>query len=206
MIINKYETFYDIPKNKKKLNKLPNIYKIIPIRTIFDHSSPSQNILSNQNQLNFNTKKSQLFRDKNIKTKLYRVNDYISMTNKGMNSLSSFNTLNMNKRSQRESHILKIKNNRSDIKTDIENKPFNPFYRNNSTGSFIFNNSTHYNFKKLNLFNIISQRGNLTKSNSSYNDSTINNNQITNKANNYNNNNDIIIKKINTVNIIKILL
>ena len=201
MNINKYETFYGITKNKNKSNKLPNIYKITPIRTIFDHSSPSQNILLNQNQLYFNPKKSQIFRDKNIKTKLYRVNDYLSMTNKGINPFSSFNTLNMNRRNQRESHILKIKNNRSDIKTDIVNKPFNPFYRNNSTGSFNFNDSTHYNFKKLNLFNIISQRGNLTKSNSSYNDSTINNNQITNKANNYNNNNDIIIKKINNYNL-----
>ena len=201
MNINKYETFYDIPKNKNKSNKLPNIYKIAPIRTIFDHSSPSQNILSNQNQLYFNPKKSQIFRDKNIKTKLYRVNDYLSMTNKGINQFSSFNTLNMNKRNQRESHILKIKNNRSDIKTDIVNKPFNHFYRNNSTGSFNFNNSTHYNFKKLNLFNSISQRGNLTKSNSSYNDSAINNNQTTNNANNYNNNNDIIIKKINNYNL-----
>ena len=201
MNINKYETFYGITKNKNKSNKLPNIYKITPIRTIFDHSSPSQNLLLNQNQLYFNPKKSQIFRDKNIKTKLYRVNDYLSMTNKGINPFSSFNTLNMNRRNQRESHILKIKNNRSDIKTDIVNKPFNPFYRNNSTGSFNFNDSTHYNFKKLNLFNIISQRGNLTKSNSSYNDSTINNNQITNKANNYNNNNDIIIKKINNYNL-----
>jgi len=157
MNINKYETFYDIPKNKNRSNKLPNIYKIAPIRTIFDHSSPSQNILSNQNQIYFNPKKSQIFRDKNIKTKLYRVNDYLSMTNKGINQFSSFNTLNMNKRNQRESHILKIKNNRSDIKTDIVNKPFNHFYRNNSTGSFNFNNSTHYNFKKLNLFNSISQ-------------------------------------------------
>ena len=201
MNINKYETFYGITKNKNKSNKLPNIYKITPIRTIFDHSSPSQNILLNQNQLYFNPKKSQIFRDKNIKTKLYRVNDYLSMTNKGINPFSSFNTLNMNRRNQRESHILKIKNNRSDIKTDIVNKPFNPFYRNNSTGSFNFNDSTHYNFKKLNLFNSISQRGNLTKSNSSYNDSAINNNQTTNKANNYNNNNDIIIKKINNYNL-----
>jgi hypothetical protein len=179
MNINKYETFYDIPKNKNKSNKLPNIYKITPIRTIFGHSSPSHNILSNQNQLYLNHRK------KHINTKLYRVNDYLSMTNKGINPFSSFNTLNMNKRN------LKIKNNRSDINTDIGNKPFNPFYRNNSSGNFNINNSTHYDFKKLNLFNSISQKGNLTKNNSSYNDSAINNNQITNNANNYNNNNDI---------------
>ena len=201
MNINKYETFYDIPKNKNKnkSNKLPYIHKITPIRTIFDHSSPSKNILSNQNYFYFNHKNSQILRDKNIKTKLYRVNDYLSMTNKGINPISSFNTLNMNKRSQRESHILKIKNNRSDIKTEGGNKPFNPFYRNNSTGSFNFNNSTHYNFQKLNLFNSISQKGNLTKSNSSYNDSA--NNQTTNNGNNYNTNNDIIIKKINNYNL-----
>ena len=198
MYLNKYETFYDLSKNRNKSNKLPYIYKITPIRTIFGHSSLSQNILSNQNQLYFNPKQSHISRDKNINTKLYRVNDYLSMTNRGINIFPSFNNLNMDKRNQKESHIAKIKNNRNDIKTDIGSKQLNPFYHNNSTGTFNIN-STHYNFKKLNLF---PQRGNLTKSNSSYIDSA--NNQTTNNVNNYNkyiNNNDVIIKKINNYNL-----
>ena len=185
----KYDSIKNNKKEKDISKKLPYIQKINPVRTLLESSSKSFSSLFPKNNNYFNRRRSKGFiREKNINTKLYKVNDYLSMTTKDINS---FNNINSIKKTRNKKEITNLKNNRSDIKQDT-GKTINHLYRNNSTGNFNISTTTsHNNIVKLNnIFNNNQQKTN--KSNTIYNESSINNILY--------NNNDII-KKINDYNL-----
>ena len=187
----KYDSLKNNKKEKEKdiSKKLPYIQKINPVRTLLESSSQSFSSLIPKNNIYFNPRKSQrLIREKNINTKLYKVNDYLSMTTKEANPFNSINSIN---KTRNKKEITNLKNNRSDIKQDT-GKTFNHFYRNSSTGNFNISTTTSQNnIVKLN--NILNNNQLKTnKSNTIYNESSLNNNLC--------NNNDII-KKINDYNL-----
>ena len=197
MNINKYETNQ---KEKDISKKLPYIQKVNPIRTLYENSSQSfSSLIPKQNNLYFSPRKSQsLLKDKNISTKLYKVNDYLNMTNKAINPFSRIYDI---RKSRNQKQINNLKNNRSEVQQET-GSTFHHLYRNNSTGAFTMNTSkSQNNILKLNLFNNNQKKSNFNKSNTIYNDSS-NNNKINNNFNNYNsNNNGAIIKKINDYNL-----
>ena len=187
----KYDSLKNNKKEKEKdiSKKLPYIQKINPVRTLLESSSQSFSSLIPKNNIYFNPRKSQrLIREKNINTKLYKVNDYLSMTTKEVNPFNNINSIN---KTRNKKEITNLKNNRSDIKQDT-GKTFNHFYRNSSTGNFNISTTTSQNnIVKLN--NILNNNQLKTnKSNTIYNESSLNNNLC--------NNNDII-KKINDYNL-----
>ena len=191
MNIIKHDSFKNNKKEKENFKKLPYIQKKInPIRTVLESSSQSYSTLfPKKTNFYFNPRRSQgLPKEKNINTKLYKVNDYLSMTNKDMNS---FNNLNMTNRTRNKKEINNLKNNRSDIKQETA-KAYTYLYRNSSTGNYNISTAASLNNKlNLNLFN--------NKSNIFNNDST--SNQTINNFNMYNNNNIDVIKKLNDYNL-----
>ena len=187
----KNDYFQNVKLEKGTFKKLPYIQKKInPIRTLLESSSQSYSTLVPKNtNFYFYPRRSQGLPKEKINTKLYKVNDYISMTNKNINS---FNNINIINRTRNKKEIKNSKNNRSDIKQDI-GKTYTHLYRNSSTGNYNISTATSQNNKfNLNLFN--------NKSNILYNDST-SNNQATNNYNMHNKNNNDIIKKLNNYNL-----
>ena len=146
-------------KNKQKkeikkeiLKKLPYIQKITSVRTLFERSSKSySSLLPRKNNELPNSNKPQIIQRDEINTKLYKVNDYLSMTNKEYNIFSNTNNLN---KTRNKKQILNPKNNTSYINGDT-GKTLLHFNRNKSTNDF--NTSPKKNRKnnilKLNLYN-----------------------------------------------------
>ena len=187
----KNDYFQNVKLEKGTFKKLPYIQKKInPIRTLLESSSQSYSTLVPKNtNFYFYPRRSQGLPKEKINTKLYKVNDYISMKNKNINSFNNINSIN---RTRNKKEINNSKNNRSDIKQDI-GKTYTHLYRNSSTGNYNISTATSQNNKfNLNLFN--------NKSNILYNDST-SNNQTTNNYIMHNKNNNDIIKKLNNYNL-----
>ena len=201
MNINKNES----TKNKQKkeikkeiLKKLPYIQKITPVRTLFERSSKSySSLLPRKNNQIPNSSKPQIIQRDEVNTKLYKVNDYLSMTNKEYNIFSNTNYLN---KTRNKKQILNPKNNTSYIKGDTGKTLFH-FNRNNSTNDFNINPQKNQknNILKLNLYNNHQKKSNFNKTNNSINNDSTNNNNTINYFNN--NNNDYYIKKIKNYNL-----
>ena len=188
----KNDYFQNVKLEKGTFKKLPYIQKKInPIRTLLESSSQSYSTLDPKNpNFYFYQRRSQGLPKEKINTKLYKVNDYISMTNN--KNINSFNNINIINRTRNKKEINNSKNNRSDIRQDI-GKTYSHLYRNSSTGNYNISTATSQNNKfNLNLFN--------NKSNILYNDST-SNNQTTNNYIMHNKNNNDIIKKLNNYNL-----
>ena len=191
-INNHYEQLNKNKKGKNLTNNFPYIHKITPVRTLLESSSQLyRTIIPNRNNFYINQKKSCSFlKEKNINTKLYKVNDYISMRNQNLNHFSTINILNKT-RNKKNIGNFKDKNNRSDIKEETWKK-YRDFYRKNSTDNYNISTNS-FNNNNINLYNNNQNKNNFNKSSTIFNES-INNNQ------NINNNNDII-KKINEYNL-----
>ena len=188
----KNDYFQNVKLEKGTFKKLPYIQKKInPIRTLLESSSQSYSTLVPKNtNFYFYPRRSQGLPKEKINTKLYKVNDYISMTNN--KNINSFNNINIINRTRNKKEINNSKNNRSDIRQDI-GKTYSHLYRNSSTGNYNISTATSQNNKfNLNLFN--------NKSNILYNEST-SNNQTTNNYNMHSKNSNDIIKKLNNYNL-----
>ena len=162
----------ELKKNINISKKLPIIKKIIPIRTIIDHSSPSNRSISNARSIlyfYYPKKQPNIVLKNNIKTTLYKVNDYLAMTHKDVFNFSPINSLN---KTRNKNEGLYLKKNRSDIGQDKNTIYY--LYHNNSTGDFNSTTSTNQN-SKINKINF--QQNNLFNRsvNSLFNDSSTNN-------------------------------
>ena len=201
MNLNKYESYKTNQKETDNSKKLPVIKKIIPIRTIFERSSQSfSNLIPTQNIYYFNHKNPPIHPRDKINTKLYKVNDYLSMTYKNINIYSPINNLN---ETRNKKDFYNFKSNTSDINQDTR-KLLPHFYRNNSTQDFNISSSTNQNSNvvKINLYNNSQQRSNFNRSvNSLYNNDSLKSFNTINSFNIHKKYNDERIKKINNYNL-----
>jgi hypothetical protein len=199
----KYDSFLN---NKKDIYKnLPFIQKIAPIRIVLESSPKSfTSYIPKVNSQLINSKKNQFIQRSSINIKLYKINDYLSMTNSFF-ARNNFISQSRNKNQTVDNKTYKNKNNNtSDVKADT-GKTFFYFHRNQSTSNYNASTLNDQNNKllNLNLYNDKNQKkANFSKSsNSIVYDSTNDVGTINNYNDNINNNNDYIINKINNYNL-----
>jgi hypothetical protein len=213
----KYDSFLN---NKKDIYKdLPFIQKIAPIRIVLESSPKSfTSYIPKVNSQLINSKKNQFIQRSSINTKLYKINDYLSMTNSFF-ARNNFISQSRNKNQTVDNKTYKNKNNNtSDAKADT-GKTFFYFHRNQSTSNYNASTLNDQNNKllNLNLYNNLQfleggkqyvndknqKKANFSKSSNSivYDSSTNDVGTINNYNDNININNDYIINKINNYNL-----
>ena len=200
MYLNKLSRIADYNQQIKKTNQLPIIKKAPAIKKDLHHSNSYITPVPNENNFKNYSKNTRIISHGsygiNIHTKLYRINDYLSMTNMTNKDINPLKTINSFPRTKSVSDNigLKMKDEITQFKADT-GKTYTCFYQ-MKKNDFSSQNSTKISNNIVNI-NLRNTNNNLVRSESlGIMDAKIDNVNIDNS-----NNNEYVIKKINNYNL-----
>ena len=194
MNLNKISQFPENLKQKTS-NNLPFIKKVPTVRKLLHYSNSYLTPFPSENQYKNYPKNTRIISygsyGINIHTKLYRINDYLSRTNKEINPFrTTFNF--MNRRNLNENMEIKRKDSFDKFKADT-GLTYTGFYKNKKSGESIINSARVTN----NVLNLSLPKKNNNKNKLIKSESVGALDEKVDNINIDNNNNEYVIKKLN---------
>ena len=198
MNLNKISQFPENLKQKTS-NNLPFIKKVPTVRKLLHYSNSYLTPFPSENQYKNYPKNTRIISygsyGINIHTKLYRINDYLSRTNKEINPFrTTFNF--MNRRNLNENMEIKRKDSFDKFKADT-GLTYTGFYKNKKSGESIINSARVTN----NVLNLSLPKKNNNKNKLIKSESVGALDEKVDNINIDNNNNEYVIKKLNNYNL-----
>ena len=196
MNLNKIGQFPENLKQKTSSN-LPFIKKVPTVRKLLHYSNSHLSPFPSENQYKSYPKNTRIISygsyGINIHTKLYRINDYLSRTNKEINPFrTTFNFMKM----RNENTDLKRKDSIDKFKADT-GLTYTGFYKNKKSGESIINSARVSN----NVLNLSLPKKNIHKKKLTKSESVGALDEKIDNINIDNNNNEYVIKKLNNYNL-----
>jgi len=196
MYLNKLSGIVDYNQQIKKINQLPIIKKLPTIRKELHYSNSYITPVPNENNYKNYSKNSRIISHGtygiNIHTKLYRINDYLNMTNKEINPFKTINSFPRTK-SVNDNIGIKMKDEFTQFKADT-GKTYTCFYPLKKT-DISSHNSTKISNNIVNI-NLRNNNNNIARS-----ESVGIMDAKTDNINNENSHNEYVIKKLNNYNL-----